>query len=111
VLRRSGVGATLALAQAPQLLAAARTGLRLDPSLVEDLVFAGGDDYELAFTAPAARRSAVLATAQRAGTAVTRVGSIDSVPGLRLLDGSGLPVTRRFAGFDHFAASRPPATA
>jgi thiamine-monophosphate kinase len=108
VLRRSGVGATLSLGQAPQLLAATRSGLRLDPGLVQDLVFAGGDDYELAFTAPPPLRDAVQAAAQRAGTPVTRIGSIEAAPGLRFLDGNGLPVARRFAGFDHFAAARPP---
>jgi len=106
LLRRSGVGASLALALAPQLLAAIRSGLRLDPALVEDLVFAGGDDYELAFTAPLARRDAVLAAAQRAGTAVTRLGSIEPASGLRLLDGFGQAVVRRFAGFDHFGDKR-----
>jgi thiamine-monophosphate kinase len=102
ILERSGVGATLALAQAPHLLAASRAGLRLEDALVEDLVFAGGDDYELAFTAPASRRETVQDAAQRAGTAVTRIGSIVAAPGLRLLDGAGREVSRTLAGFDHF---------
>ncbi|MEJ8840397.1 thiamine-phosphate kinase [Ramlibacter sp. AN1133] len=105
VLRRSGVGASVALAQAPQLLAAARAGLKLDARLVEDLVFAGGDDYELAFTAPASRRDAVEAAAQRAATPVTRIGSIEAAPGLRLLDGAGHVASRDFGGFDHFGDS------
>jgi thiamine-monophosphate kinase len=107
VLRRSGVGATLALAHAPQLLTAAGAGLQLDARLVEDLVFAGGDDYELAFTAPAARRDAVLAAAQHAGTPVTRIGTVEAAAGLRLLDGAGQQVARRFAGFDHFGDTHP----
>jgi thiamine-monophosphate kinase len=105
ILRRSGVGATLALGPAPQLLAASRAGLRLDAALVEELVFSGGDDYELAFTAPTSRSDAVREAAQRAGTAVTRIGSIDAAPGLRLLDGAGREVSRRFAGFDHFGGT------
>jgi len=105
VLRRSGVGAALALASAPQLLAAARTGLGLQPRLVEELVFAGGDDYELAFTAPASARDAVQAAAQRTATPVTHVGSIEAAPGLRLLDASGQPAARNFGGFDHFGDS------
>ena len=102
VLRRSGVGASLALALAPQLLAAMAAGLRLAPQQVEEFVFAGGDDYELAFTAPASRRDAVLDAARRAGTPVTRIGAIEAAPGLRLLDATGQAVVRSFAGFDHF---------
>jgi thiamine-monophosphate kinase len=104
VLRRSGVGASVALAQAPQLLAATRAGLRLDPQQVEELVFAGGDDYELAFTAPAAQREAVLAAAKRTATPVTPIGRIEAAAGLRLLDAAGQPTQRAFGGFDHFGA-------
>ena len=40
-----------------------------------ECVLAGGDDYELAFTAPAAERDAVAAAAAAAGTPVTRIGA------------------------------------
>ena len=63
---------------------------------------AGGDDYELAFTAPPARRDAVAAAAQACGTPVTRIGTVQSEPGLRLVDGDGQPVEHRYAAFDHF---------
>jgi len=102
VLRRSGVGATLEAACAPKLLEALRLGLALPPERVEDLVFAGGDDYELAFTAATGRRADVEAAAAGAGTPVTRIGRIDAEPGLRLLDAARQPLTRSFAGFDHF---------
>ncbi|GAB3766107.1 thiamine-phosphate kinase [Ramlibacter monticola] len=105
VLRRSGVGASLPLALAPQLLAATAAGLQLDAQRVEEFVFAGGDDYELAFTAPASRREAVLDAARSAGTPVTRIGGIEAAPGLRLLDARGQAVVRKFAGFDHFRTS------
>lgn len=103
VLKRSGVGAEVEAACAPGLLAALRQGLSLPPERVEELVFAGGDDYELAFTAPPAQREAVQAAASRAGVPVTRIGRITDAPGLRLLDSQGRPLTRRFASFDHFA--------
>jgi thiamine-monophosphate kinase len=66
-------------------------------------VLAGGDDYELAFTAPVSSRAAVEAAALEARTAVTCIGSIDSAPGLRLLDAAGQLVSGHFASFDHFA--------
>lgn len=102
VLEGSRVGATIATAGAPTLMAAARDGLSLDAARIEELVFAGGDDYELAFTAPALQRAAVEAAAAEARTPVTRIGRIDAEPGLRLVDAQGQPVARRFAGFDHF---------
>ncbi|MDE1979708.1 MAG: thiamine-phosphate kinase, partial [Betaproteobacteria bacterium] len=63
---------------------------------------AGGDDYELLFTAPPAARNAVAAAAAQAATAVTRIGRIDAEPGLRLIDASGQVLDNVYAGFDHF---------
>jgi thiamine-monophosphate kinase len=68
-------------------------------------VLAGGDDYELLFTAPPTHRDAVLAAAHTSGTPVTRVGQIQSTPGLRLIDEHGAEVANTFRSFDHF--SRP----
>ena len=65
-------------------------------------VFSGGDDYELAFTAPPAARQAVMAASASSQTPVTRIGVIESEPGLRLVDGHGLPVNGQFTAFDHF---------
>ena len=104
VLRRSRVGATIDLSCAPRLLAAARAGYRPDAAQLEQLVFAGGDDYELAFTAPPGRRAQVEAAARGAGVPVTRIGRITAQPGLRVLDAQGNALAGRFAGFDHFAA-------
>ncbi|MFT4267756.1 MAG: thiamine-phosphate kinase, partial [Xenophilus sp.] len=66
------------------------------------LALAGGDDYELAFTAPAPARAAVEQTGRRCGTPVTRIGRIEPAPGLRLVDAQGAPLAQRFASFDHF---------
>jgi thiamine-monophosphate kinase len=99
VLRRSGVGAEIDAAAATRLLAAQG----LDEHRAQDLVFAGGDDYELAFTAPASQRGAVETAAARADTRVTRIGRITRETGLRVLDAQGRPVAPRWSGFDHFA--------
>ncbi len=87
---------------------AARLGIRIDATtLPQDLrrqyTLAGGDDYELAFTAPASARDAVAHASLASQTPVTRIGSIEADAGLRLVDASGQPVTGRFASFDHFA--------
>jgi thiamine-monophosphate kinase len=103
VLRRSGVGAEVDADCAPHLLAALQQGLALETARVQDFVFAGGDDYELAFTAPARERAAVEAAARKAGTSVTRIGRITAEAGLRLHDAQGRPFAHRWASFDHFA--------
>jgi thiamine-monophosphate kinase len=97
VLSRSGVGATLQAAALPRspILAAQDARWQLECTL------AGGDDYELLFTAPADAAERVHAAATAAGVAATCIGRIDAEPGLRVKDAAGrdLPVGR---GFDHF---------
>jgi thiamine-monophosphate kinase len=99
VLARSGVGATLdadALPMSP-MLAAQPAAVRRECTL------AGGDDYELLFTAPAAHDDAVRAAAANAGCAVTPIGRIEAAPGLRTVDRDGCAIDlTRFGGFDHF---------
>jgi thiamine-monophosphate kinase len=102
VLARSQVGATVQADDALGLLAAAGQGLELAHARLEQLVFAGGDDYELAFTAPPRQRAAVESAAAGAQTRVTRIGSIEAQPGLRLVDAQGQVLPQRFSGFDHF---------
>ncbi len=99
ILLRSGVGATVRVDALPRsaILAAQTAALQLD------CLVAGGDDYELLFTAPRAQRDAVLAAGRAAGVAVTRCGAIEAQPGLRLVDASGQPLSRSFKGYDHFA--------
>ena len=67
-------------------------------------VLAGGDDYELLFTAPATRHEAVLAAARACGTPVACIGRIDREAGLRLVNAQGQAVPGEFPAFDHFAA-------
>lgn len=68
---------------------------------------AGGDDYELCFTAPAAAREAIDAAAAGAGVPVTRIGAIiearNGGPGIRLLDSSGRSWQPARTGYQHFA--------
>jgi thiamine-monophosphate kinase len=107
ILRASKTGATLDTAIAIKLVAAGQDGAwaraGFDAEKQMEFALAGGDDYELAFTAPASARDAVQAAARHAQTPVTRIGHIDADPGLRLLDAGGALIERRYASFDHFA--------
>ncbi len=67
------------------------------------IALSGGDDYELAFTAPHSAGPAVQAAANQSQTAVMRIGVIQAEPGLRLVDGRGRAINAPFASFDHFA--------
>jgi thiamine-monophosphate kinase len=66
-------------------------------------VLAGGDDYELVFTAPQKLRHAVQAASSASATRVTRIGYIEAAQGLRLVDAKGASVANNFASFDHFS--------
>ncbi len=63
---------------------------------------AGGDDYELLFTAPPHRHEAVLAAASKAQTPVACIGRITAAPGLTLLDAQGRECSVLDSPFDHF---------
>ena len=99
ILEASGVGATLdadALPAGPALAMQAR-------ALRRRFCVAGGDDYELCFTAAPQQREAIIAAGALCATALTRIGVIDATPGLRFIDADGRPLALDVAGFDHFA--------
>jgi thiamine-monophosphate kinase len=99
ILAASKVGAVLDLDALPAGPALARQSLELRRRFTA----AGGDDYELCFTAPVANREAILAAGEQCGTPVTRVGRIEAAPGLHLVDGDGAPLQLKLHGWDHFA--------
>jgi thiamine-monophosphate kinase len=100
VLSRSSVGAVIEVDALPlsPVLAREPRARQLDHAL------AGGDDYELLFTAAPANEAQVLAAAAAAGVAVRRIGRIEARPGLRLLDAQGRALSLALQGFDHFSA-------
>ena len=107
ILKASGVGACVDATTATNLLAAsaqqAGAAADFDAQTLMQCALAGGDDYELVFTAPPAQQAAVQAAAQASGTRATRIGRVEPAPGLRVVDGQGQPVAQHFASFDHFA--------
>ena len=109
ILAASGVGAQL---DADAAVAASRSwGALLQagvvtPAQAQAGVLAGGDDYELVFTAAPAQREALAALSATLGLSLTRIGQVQAwVPGeraMRVLDAQGQDVTASLAGFDHF---------
>lgn len=100
ILEASGVAADLEFDRMPWLRIKA-----VEVELLRDCVLAGGDDYELVFTAPAGGRVAVEALSASLPLALTRIGSI--VPyekgRTRLLDAQRNTVAFGRTGYDHFA--------
>lgn len=110
ILERSGVGASVQIDSAMLSGAACAEYMRASSQneaqnrqSAQQCVLAGGDDYELVFTAPAAQHAAVRQAAAASQTPVQRIGRIEATPGLRLHDAQGALVNLSLASFDHFA--------
>ena len=100
IAARSGVGIevdALALPASSALLAVFGAPERLA------LQASGGDDYELAFSAPATCAAEVLRDLARTGCGATRIGRVVDGNGVRLLDGDGVEIVLHQRGWEHFA--------
>ena len=98
IVESSAVAAEVFVAQLPSLPAGA------DPVLARRCQLAGGDDYELLFSAPPASRPAIADLAARLELPLWRCGRLRgaAATGLTLLDENGQQLTIDERGFDHF---------
>ncbi|KAF1686047.1 thiamine-phosphate kinase [Pseudoxanthomonas broegbernensis] len=95
---RSGVGAELEIAALPASAALrAAFGERRHA-----LQLAGGDDYELCFTAPPSLRDAVLLALEQAGTEGARIGRVVPGAGVRARSEDGHAWLPPRTGYVHF---------
>jgi thiamine-monophosphate kinase len=100
ILQRSNVGATLnfdVLSQAIFPLA------ENDAALRQRCILAGGDDYELCFTAPASRRQQIQQMGEGLSMSLILLGKIDKSLGCRVLSRDGTEIKIQEQGYDHFA--------
>lgn len=74
----------------------------VDEDMESQLMLAGGDDYELCFTAAPEHADAIVQLSQQLGLALTRIGRIVPGSGVRVLQADGQPLHHVFKGFDHF---------
>ena len=111
ILKQSRVGATVNASIAINLIAAhahwasstSLFGINFSLEQWRTWALAGGDDYELLFTAPQSARHKVAEAALKSQTAVTCIGQIEQAKGLRLVDELGAKVLNSYHSFDHFA--------
>ena len=85
----------LPLSPATQALVAAEPAVR-------PLLAAGGDDYELLFTAPENAAAAIAGLSTRLGLPIAPIGRIEPGAGVRLEDADGRAIAVAAAGWRHF---------
>lgn len=98
ILTASGVGARLDLSALP---VSSRLRAAGDPDQVIEWILSGGDDYELCFTVPPGKDRKINALDGKF-PAISRIGAIESQPGLRLVGRDGEVRSRVGGGYDHF---------
>lgn len=96
----SGVGAEL---DAEALPVSAALAAAFDHAACIDMALAGGDNYELCFTAPAVRADDVARLLATTPGGVTKIGRIVAGSGVLARDERGDRVVTRSAGWEHFA--------
>lgn len=106
ILQASGVGARIDTQNAIELIAtgamSTRASAAFDHETLLRCALAGGDDYELLFTAAPEHRAEVQATGEATATPVARIGTIEAAPGLRLVDAQGQSLPQQYSSYDHF---------
>ena len=99
ICERSGVGAEVAYPAVP--CSGDLQPLR-DCAPVMHAILAGGDDYELCFTAAPGRAAEIEALSVTLDIALTRIGSIVDGNAVAVFDAAGRSLPVEDKGFDHF---------
>ena len=104
ILDASRVGTEIQLSYLPLPFASGG----ISGSLVRECVLAGGDDYELAFTASARDRLHIESLSGPLQLALTRIGSVvdNTIDKIRLIDAEGHSVAVGHTGYDHFPGQK-----
>jgi len=97
ILECSQLGAEIQFDAIPKVSAGS-----IDEALLQQCVLSGGDDYELCFTAPAARRGEIDAIAQKLQLPLTRIGQIRTGQGCTVRAADGGVLKPKESSYDHF---------
>jgi thiamine-monophosphate kinase len=100
ILKASNVGAEIYLNKLPCSLF---TSKHLHEKQIQQCVLAGGDDYELCFTAPPDMRAKIEKIGAELNLPIALVGSIHASAGLVVLDENKQKISLEKTGYDHFA--------
>jgi len=102
ILEASSAGAHLSLASIPRHPAVDAKLAGPERSAALQWVLAGGDDYELCFTAPRATAGRIEALAKELALPLTRIGMVRAERDLVVDDERGRPLASLPRPFDHF---------
>jgi thiamine-monophosphate kinase len=104
ILETSRVGATIELASIPRSLALDGKLAGTERELALRCLLAGGDDYELCFTANPALRNRIVDISRALELPLTRIGAITVAQDFIVRDEHGIPLPALPRAFDHFAS-------
>lgn len=99
ILKASQLGADIRFADIPL---SPITRQHMADKTVQSFVLGGGDDYELCFTAPSARREQISALGRQLGLTMGMIGQTRVQPGVDVYDSSNMQLDIKKSGFDHF---------
>jgi thiamine-monophosphate kinase len=103
IAEQSAVGGTLFLNDLPLSVTFREAALAFSP-FPHHLALAGGEDYELCFTAPPSHREIISALMKKCGVEAAPVGIVTSSPEVTVNDAAGVPYHLSNQGFNHFAS-------
>ncbi|NOU00088.1 MAG: thiamine-phosphate kinase [Gallionella sp.] len=96
ILERSQVGGEIDFVTLPI------PDVMISNELKQRCVLSGGDDYELCFTAPAARHVDILSISEKLNLPLTRIGKIVAGQGWVIQDATGNQLKIESTGYEHF---------
>ncbi len=100
ITKASNVGATIQLNKLPCSLFISK---HLNEKQIQQCLLAGGDDYELCFTAPQKLRAKIEKMSAELHLPIALIGNIHAGSGLVVLDQNKQKITLEKTGYDHFA--------
>ncbi|QEM69174.1 thiamine-phosphate kinase [Geobacter sp. FeAm09] len=101
IAEQSACGGAIRLDTLP-LSPAFRAALHAPSSSPHDLALAGGEDYELAFTAPVANREKIAQLMKKSGIDARPVGIVTALPGVTAVFADGSAYAPQHKGYNHF---------
>jgi thiamine-monophosphate kinase len=99
IVERSKLGANLYWELIPHV----HVGNGIDTSSLQNLCLAGGDDYELCFTAPASQHNAIIAIGKKLNLKLSAIGETTQETNLNLYDKNHQLIKLKTTGYDHFS--------
>ena len=100
ILSASKVGAEI---QSKKLPCSLFISKHLHEKQIQQCILAGGDDYELCFTAPPNMRAKIEKMSAELGLPIALIGSIHAGAGLVVLDKNKQEISLEKNGYDHFS--------